>query len=1447
MPPRPKKPWPFRIEFPPELPISARADEIIGLLQKHQVIVLAGETGSGKTTQIPKMCLAAGCGDRGKIACTQPRRVAATSVARRVAEELNVPLGREVGCKIRFADQTSRDTVIKFMTDGMLLAELQNDPFLGEYDTIIVDEAHERSLNIDFILGHLRRLRLRRPELKIIITSATIDTEAFSKAFDNAPIVEVSGRMYPVEVIYAPIEEVGRANPPDEPKGAARRDASPCRKARPDDFTYIDAAVEAVERVLQESAQGDVLVFLPTERDIRETHDLLAGNQSKIQNLKSKIEVVPLFGRLTNAEQQRVFSPSQKRKVVVATNIAETSLTIPGIRFVIDTGLARLSRYTPQSRTRRLPVEPVAQSSADQRKGRCGRVSDGVCIRLYSEQDFNDRPRYTQPEIQRSNLADVILRMKAFGLGDIEEFPFLNAPPVKGIRAGYGLLEELGALAPKGKANSPSEPRLGGDASPYHEQELTELGRELASLPADPTVGRMIIQGRHEKALREVLIIAAALSIQDPRERPLDQQAKADAAHRRFTHPDSDFLTLLAIWEAYHDEFERLSLGKLRKFCTTHYLSFMRMREWRDVHAQLEDVLREREGFKMTSVYDGTVGAGLRRDPRESGRSAVAKAMADKKAPPPAEPDLGMGTPGYRAIHRAILAGLLGNIATRADDGTYHAAHDRKVSIFPGSALHEKGERERKKTGAPSDRGAGTRSGHALPAKAKVARWLMAAEIMETGKVYARTCARIDPQWAIDLGAHLLRVTHSEPFWNAEAGRVLVKERRRLYNLELETRAVSYGKLNPRDATEIFIREGLVGDTVTWPFDFIANNGKVRDKAETILTRTRSSGYMDLDEAAYQFYARRLMPEENTDAIGRANRPGEPQLGGDASPFLGVSSVPELIDLVRRRQTTDKKFLWMTEANLRPAADTAPDAEAFPDALPIENRVMPLAYSYQPGQEQDGVTVRVSIEEADALTPAALDWAVPGHLPAKIEYLLKTLPKEQRRELIPLAESAQTIANQIGLLAARPTPPTLVQAVAELLSARFKVRIAASRWEGKPLPDHLRVRVEVADRKGKVLCASRDLAAIKDLLSDQQRDLSKLVAGSDNVAWRNARAKWETEPVNSWQFGDLTEQISVAEHHGVPVLAYPGLKALPAGVAVRLFATAAEEEEATQAALFKLFEVQLKHELGWLGKDLRDLRALGPLAVTLVPLEDFQEHGLLCLARWACEREVRPRHAAVFAQRLDEARRDLRGAGPRLLGELREILTLRLALQTHKTPYPGMAGDLAALLPADFLRSTPLERIKHLPRYLRAMQGRAERWKRDEAKDATRARELAPFVAAVRGQGVGGGSSRTQSPASRPKAAPSVKAAETLRWLVEEFRVSLFAQELGTAEPVSVVRLERALAELRRGSPVAMAVAVKSTAAASQPKPLVPTLPTKPSEKTVFKSLGALANLRLPK
>ncbi|HZL45277.1 MAG TPA: ATP-dependent RNA helicase HrpA, partial [Opitutaceae bacterium] len=960
----------FRLDFPPELPISARAEDITAAIQRHPVLVLSGETGSGKTTQIPKMCLAAGRGIAGRIACTQPRRVAALSISRRVAEELGVPWGREVGCKVRFSDHTSPATVIKYLTDGMLLAELQGDPLLREYDTIIIDEAHERSLNIDFLLGHLRQLRFRRPELRTIITSATIDTQAFSRAFDDAPIIEVSGRLYPVEVIYAPLDEFGSdAAADDEP--ATRAEA----------LHYIDGAVAAVERILRESTSGDLLVFMPAERDIRETRDLIDGRQF------ARTEVIPLFGRLSNAEQQRVFAPTQHRKIVIATNIAETSLTIPGIRFVVDTGLARISRYSSQARTRRLPIEPVAQSSADQRKGRCGRVAEGVCIRLYPEKDYLERPRFTQPEIQRANLADVILRMKVCGLGDIERFPFINAPPAKAIRAGYQLLEELGAIGPAGGGDP------GDQTGPGHD--LTPTGRELARLPVDPTVGRMILQASTEKCLREVLIIAAGLSIQDPRERPLEKQVQADAAHRRFAHADSDFLTLLNIWEAFHDEFEVMSQSRMRRFCHEHFLSYIRMREWRDVHDQLADVLAEREDIKLTSVRDGL--SENRRSKSEDPRRKIGGQNAKSENQ---ESEMGFGTSAYRAIHRSILAGLLGNIAVWDEqNGQYKAAHDRKVAMFPGSALYVRPQAKKKSSFAKATAG-GAADGKRLP------RWIMAAEIVETTRLYARTVARLDPAWALDLGAHLLKVSHTEPFWNAEAGRVLVKRRARLYGLELESRAVSYGKINPVHATELFIREGLVNDTITWPFDFLAHNRRVRDKVEIVLTRTRSSGYLNLDEAIYRFYAARMLPEAPSPVAG-ANAQVETGAGG-------ISSVPELIDLVRERCLTDPKFLFFEAEDLRGSEEAAHDAAAFPDALPIENRVLPLGYAYRPGQDEDGVTITVSVRDAEALTPAALDWAVPGHLEDKVLHLLKALPISQRRTLIPLAETAKAATRAVA-------------------------------------------------------------------------------------------------------------------------------------------------------------------------------------------------------------------------------------------------------------------------------------------------------------------------------------------------------------------------------------------------------------------------------------------------
>ncbi len=1319
---RPDPPFRFRLDFPPELPISARAEEIVAAIQAHPVVILAGETGSGKTTQIPKMCLAAGRGLHGRIGCTQPRRVAALSISRRVAEELGVDWGREVGCKIRFTDQTTPATVIKFLTDGMLLAEVQGDPLLREYDTLIIDEAHERSLNIDFLLGHLRTLRHRRPELKIVITSATIDTEMFSAAFDGAPVLRVEGRTYPVEVIYAPLDALG--------SDAAEGDE---QDARAEALHYIDGAVEAVERIVRESPAGDVLVFMPSERDIREASDLLAGRRLR------DCEIVPLFGRLSNAEQQRVFAPTPHRKLVVATNIAETSLTIPGIRFVVDTGLARVSRYAAQARTRRLPIEPIAQSSADQRKGRCGRVADGVCIRLYSEADYLDRPRFAQPEIQRANLADVILRLKAFGLGDIERFPFINAPAVKSVRAGYALLEELGALE-----DDPAAP--GAHA-------LTAVGHELARLPVDPTVGRMILQARTEHALREVLVIASGLSVQDPRERPLDRQAQADAAHRRFVHPDSDFLTLFNIWAAYHDQFENLSQAKLRRFCRDHFLSYTRLREWRDIHGQLLEVLRERDGFRMTSAFNG-------RSPNDL-------------------EDSGFGTPAYRAIHRSILAGLLGNIAVRDEDGGYKATHDRRVNLFPGSVLFAKDEPRKRPAAEPAA---------AARRAPKAPRWLMAAEIMETTRLYARTCARLDPAWALDLGRHLVRVAHSEPFWNEAGGRVMVKQRTRLYGLELESKAVGYGRIDPAAATEIFIREGLVNDTITFPLDFIAHNRQVRERLDVILTRTRDAGYLNLDEAAYRFYAARLA----------------------ATP---VSSVAELVDLVRERRGAEPRFLMMEPGDLRDPESLAHDAAAFPASLPLENRALPLVYTYKPGETDDGVTLDVTVAEAERLTPAALDWAVPGHLEAKVEHYLRALPKELRRGFVPLAETARSLAEQVAardrLTGRRETLP---EALAAQIAERFRVTVDPEAWAAKPLPDHLRVRIRVVDAAGRELGSGRDLAELRQVLHLQAREASANVAREDPAAWRTARARWEKPVQTAWTFGDVPERVPVSEPGGVPVFAFPGLRPAEGGVELRLFKTPEDAAGATARGLAALLERQLGADLMWTERDLRALRELGPLAATLAPTEELQAHALESLRRWACDPgRATALTSKAFEAAVTRAKADLRGVVPRLRDLLREILALRQSLFVHPTPPAGLDRDLAALLPRDFVRVAPYAQLAHFPRYLKAMKVRADRWKQNPAKDAERAAQLAPYVAALQRPGT----------------------PERFRWLVEEYRVSLFAQELGTAEPVSKVKLDRVLAG---DGP---APAARETPAA---RPIV-SAPVTERKSGPLKSLGALDKL----
>ncbi|HEY5751810.1 MAG TPA: ATP-dependent RNA helicase HrpA [Chthoniobacterales bacterium] len=1248
------------IRYPAELPITARREEILALLRGHQVVVVAGETGSGKTTQLPKLCLEAGLAERGRIGCTQPRRVAALSVSRRVAEELGVTWGREVGCKMRFKDDTGRETQIKFMTDGILLAEIQSDPMLRAYSTLIIDEAHERSLNIDFLLGYLQGLLRKRGDLKLIITSATIDTEAFSNAFGGAPIVEVSGRLWPVEVRYAPVESFAESE---------------------DDPSHIEAAVGATEDALIESDTGDVLVFMPTERDIRETRELLEGS------LGNGIEVMGLFGRMSAGEQQRIFAPGPRRRVIVATNIAETSLTLPRIRYVIDAGFSRMSRYNPRTRTKRLPVEPISQSSANQRAGRAGRVQDGTCVRLYAEDDFQQRPRFTQPEIQRANLAEVILRMKAFRLGEIETFPFLNPPQSAAVRAGYQLLHELGAL---------------NDTN-----ELTPLGHELARLPVDPTLGRMLLQARQEKALPEMLIMAAGLSVPDPRERPDDAKEAATAAHRAFADPDSDFLSLLKIWRASPDAEARGSNNALRRFCKANYLSVSRMREWRDIYWQLADAMDD--------------GAPVVTPPKDA---------------------------GYEAIHRSILAGLLSQIAQRQERNVYKASGERVVTLFPGSNLYERREKPPKVVNNASNSG---RAANAAE-KSRQPQWLVSGEIVHTSQLFARMVAKIDPEWIVELGAHLCLFRYVEPYWSKKAERVLVWERVLLHGLEISRRQIDFGRIDPVEATELFIRGALIAEEARIPLRFFAENRKVRDKIETALTRIRSRRAHDLDEALYQYYAARIE---------------------------GVSSVHDLNRLARSRIDREPDFLCATEADLIGDDGATFDHEMFPDRVSLGNTVLPVTYAYTPGEDTDGVTVRVPLPVAEQLTTGQLQWMVPGLREEQAGVLLRALPKSVRKTLLPLEPKIREIAEEF-----QPGHGDFLAAFAEFLRRKYRAAVRAEDWPPESLPAHLKPRVEVVDAGNKTVAAGRDLATIRTQM--ESSDVR-------SVAWEKAVHRWERYAVSVWSFGNLPESVIVEEAGGVPLLAFPGLALWETEVDVRLFRKREEAERASILGVRRLAELALERDLGRLRKDLaasaRHIlghtnringfhQALHQMSVKLqTPTAQFaspevlQETALRHVTEHALHlTPLFPLTEARFLAMIEGARSELPALVYQVGDWMKQILDIRQKILASPKRYGGLEQDLDRLVPADFLARTPHARLPELLRYLRAIQIRAERAAVSPAKDAEKAKQLLPFA-----------DWECRVPAAHR---------EAFRWMLEEFRVSIFAQELGTAQPVSAQRLK---------------------------------------------------------
>ncbi len=1252
-----------RVSYPEGLPVAARAEEIIRAIRENPVLIVAGETGSGKTTQLPKMLLDAGYGIRGRIACTQPRRVAALSVSRRVAEELGVQWGRQVGAKIRFTDETSDETLIKFVTDGMLLSEVQGDPDLREYDAIVVDEAHERSLNIDFLLGHLNMLRQRRPDLRIIVTSATIDVEAFSKAFGGAPIIEVSGRTFPVEVLYRPLdtllEDLGEQ-------------------------TYIDAAVVAVEDLVAQNRPGDILVFLPGERDIREAIDQLSGRRL------GGAELLPLFGRLTNAEQQRIFAPNQRRKIIVATNIAETSITVPGIRYVVDAGLARISRYSPQTRTQRLPVEPISRSSADQRKGRCGRVAEGICVRLYSEADYEARPRYTEPEIRRANLAAVILRMIAFKLGDVETFPFIDPPQARAINAGYALLQDLGALD--------------------EERRLTPLGRQLARLPVDPTVARMLLEAVKEGALKEVLVIAAGLSIQDPRERPSDAREAAEQMHRRFNDPRSDFLALLNIWKAYHDETEKLSQSALRKFCKSHFLSYVRMREWRDIHAQLEQVMQEIDEYR------------------------VARADAE-----------------YHTIHRSLLSGLLGNIAQRDEGNHYKATHGRTAMLFPGSALFDKESRKAERKKNKGREKPSTVSGTRTPA------WIMAAEWMETTRLYARNCAAIESPWILELGSHLTKSTFDAPRWDEKGERVVCTEKIHLYGLEISRRRVGYSRINAKEATEIFIRSGLVENGITTQLPFLDHNRELIETIEERQTRLRRGVLWSLDDRVHDFYARRL--------------PG------------GIGNVPELRRWLKESHGGNDAVLRLQESDLiDPEHDV--ELDAFPDAVEVAGERLALNYVYKPGEEEDGATLTVPLAQFDAIQPGMLDWIVPGYIEQRVEALLRALPKDARKQLFPIAEKTAAILDKLV-----PSPRPLTELLSEILLREHGIRVRPQDWPHDEVPAHLRPRVAVVDEQNNVLVAGRDWQNVREAYAERVRERTQAAKTEvDELrVWREARAKWERPALSNWTFGDLPERIQLTDVAGVPMEAFPGL-ALDDGaqtLSIRLYHSPEEALAGTRPAYQRLAELQCARDLAWLEKDLRrEFQRVGPDAATLGDPARLRDDAFALLRR-ALFRPANPLplRKAVFDKTVQDATREMRGLPQRFVDLLVSVFDLRREIVVHKAPYPGMAQELDALIPPDFLRITPYDRLRDFPRYLKAMLRRAEQYRNSPPKHAQKLQRIRPYAEALVRLGHLKKPSREQ-----------VRLTEQLHWMLEEFKVSIFAQDLGTSIPTSEKRMDEVIA-----------------------------------------------------
>ncbi|WP_337909416.1 ATP-dependent RNA helicase HrpA [Vibrio cholerae] len=1227
-----------KIEYPALLPVSQKRDDIAQAIAHHQVVIVAGETGSGKTTQLPKICAELGRGKYGLIGHTQPRRLAARSVANRIAEEMETELGGFVGYKVRFTDQISDQTQIKLMTDGILLAEIQNDRFLNQYDTIIIDEAHERSLNIDFILGYLKQLLPRRPDLKVIITSATIDPERFSKHFSNAPIIEVSGRTYPVEVRYRPL--------------AGDDDSE-------SDRDQLEGIFQAVDELCDEGL-GDILIFMNGEREIRDTADALSK-----RNLRDT-EIVPLYARLSAGEQNKIFQPHAGRRIVLATNVAETSLTVPGIKYVIDPGTARISRYSYRTKVQRLPIEPISQASANQRKGRCGRTEEGICIRLYSEEDFLSRPEFTDPEILRTNLASVILQMTALGLGDIEAFPFVEAPDKRNIQDGVRLLEELGAI---------------NDQIKDPKKRLTESGKQLARLPIDPRLARMVLEASKLGCLKEVMIIASALSIQDPRERPSDKQQSADDKHRRFNHEDSDFLTLVNLWHYIGQQQKALTSNQFRRQCKLDYLNYLRVREWQDVYTQLHQSTREM-GFKLND-----------------------------------EPG------SYHAVHSAILVGLLSHIGMKDQEkNEYHGARNARFNIFPASGLFK-----------------------------KQPKWVMSAELVETSKLWARVVAKIEPDWIEPLAKHLIKRSYSEPHWSKKNAAVMAYEKVMLYGIPIvPKRLVNYGTIDPVLSREIFIRSALVEGDWETKHAFFKQNRALLAEVEELEHKSRRRDILVDDEELFQFYDQRV----GTEVVSGRHF--------DAWWKTASRKTPDLLSF-------EKEMLFKGDASHITDLD-------YPNFWHQGNLKLKLSYQFEPGENSDGVTVHIPLPILNQVEPHGFDWQIPGLRHELVVSLIKSLPKTLRKNFVPAPNYADAF-----LARATAFEMPLLDAMEKELRRMTGVTVLREDWKLDQLPAHLKITYRAVDHRNRKLNESCDLHELKESLKEKVQETLSQVADDDI----------EQRDLHTWSFGELPK-VYQQKRGGFEVRAYPALVDKKDSVEIKLFETEQEQLGAMRAGQRRLILLNVPSPIKYLHANLPNKSKLGLYFNPYGKVLDLIDDCIAC----GVDKLIEERGGMVWEPQAFEAlkehvRAELGDTVVEIAKQVETILTTAYNINkrlkgkvdfTMAFALSDVKAQIEGLIFSGFATECGWKRLPDILRYMRAIERRMEKLPVDPNKDrlhmlkiesvANKYKELLNKI---------------------PKGMAIPDNVREIRWMLEELRVSYFAQQLGTPYPVSDKRIINAI------------------------------------------------------